>query len=267
MLNLVPLYGVPGIQPELIWEKEKTMTFAFASGSIEEFIVNVEQRLKVKSRANPNAQNCVIPIGIMLVLDKANGGDDKAEELVRRFFLLDYESSEFIDFYYMGWCMRNKKLEFRRELFTECREVLRRSGIEQFGGNADVILVDSELAKDHATPILHFDQAIRIDLSLDLQSKEYPTVGSFLYAVVHAARKNTAVNKENPFCSPITGISNEIGLQQVRKSLLDYVLEKFGKIINAKQLQAFAVKRIGPKKSLSEIYDEIGKLHLKQTDH
>jgi len=229
------------------------MVYAFAHGSIEEFIVKVRTRLRAKLRARPDAQNCVIPICIMMVLDRANGGDDKAEELVRRFFLLHDESSEFIDFYYMGWCMRNGKLEFIRELFSECREVLRISGIDQFGGNADVILVDSELAKDNASPVLHFDQAIRIDLSLDLQSKEYPTVGSFLYAVIHAARENTTANNGSPFCSPITCISNELGLRQVRKSFCDFVLEKFGKIINAKQLQTFAVKRICPKKSLTEI--------------
>lgn len=229
------------------------MALTFVSGSIEEFCTQVDRRIRKKKRVNPQKQNCVMPVGIFLVLDKANGGDTKAEELINRFFFLNKESSEFIDFYYLGWSMRNEKPVFDIKLFSECRDVLRKRCIREFSGNADLILVDAELSNDNESPILNFDRAMRIDLSLDLQSKDYPTVGHLLCEVVKAAMEYNENHKGTKMYSPIECISNILGIRQAGKSVKNFILDKFGKPINAEQLQAFAVKQIGPKQSISDI--------------
>src|SRR6185436_20716036 len=43
----------------------------------------------------------VMPIGMIRVLDKENGGDVTAQELIRRFRLLHAESKNAIDFYFL----------------------------------------------------------------------------------------------------------------------------------------------------------------------
>ena len=229
------------------------MALTFVSGSIEEFYTQVNRRIRKKKRANPKEQTCVMPVGIFLVLDKDNGGDTKAEELINRFFIMDKESSEFIDFYYLGWRMRHDNPVFNINLFSKCRDVLRECGVNEFSGNADIILVDAELSFNAESPILNLDRAMRIDISLDLQSEVYPTVGHFLYAVVRAAKEYNENHKGSEIYSPIECISNSLGIGQARKSLISFMLDQFGKFINAKQLQAFDVKQIGPKLSISDI--------------
>src|SRR4051794_7914201 len=89
----------------------------------------------------------VMPCGLLLVIDKDNGGDITAEELVKRFHLLDQESRDIIDFYFLGWkwvgSWRREGIRFDLAAFESCRKTLRDAGVDHFGGNADLILVDA----------------------------------------------------------------------------------------------------------------------------
>src|SRR6266545_5408776 len=74
---------------------------------------------------NKKNSDFVMPIGIFLVLDKRNGGDVTAEELVRRFHLLHVESHKAIDFYFLGWQWRDnwdhsKGIVFNLDSFQKC---------------------------------------------------------------------------------------------------------------------------------------------------
>src|SRR5437867_5398800 len=87
----------------------------------------------------------VLPVGLLLMIDEANGGDATAQELIRRFHLLHQESSDIVDFYFMGWSWvdygdRSKGIRFDLDTFAECRRALKRAGVKKFGGNADLIL-------------------------------------------------------------------------------------------------------------------------------
>jgi len=111
-------------------------------------------------------RNFVLPVGLCSVIDKENGGDTTAEELVGRFNLLDFESRNVIDFYFLGWSKSpepSKDIRFDLTAFEDFQLRLRDFGIPIFGGNADLILVDAEYSAEKVT--LNFPEAIRIDLS------------------------------------------------------------------------------------------------------
>jgi hypothetical protein len=73
----------------------------------------------------------VMPVGLLFVIDEANGGDITAETLVKRFRLLHAESANIIDFYFLGWKWaepghRDKGIQFDAESFEACSEEARR---------------------------------------------------------------------------------------------------------------------------------------------
>jgi len=120
----------------------------------EGFIETLDKRLFAlaqeakESRSSQHEDfDLIMPIGIFLVLDQANGGDVSADEIVRRFHPLHDESDKAIDFYFLGWQWykkgdRTKGIRFDLDSFKKCRTTLKKIGVKSFGGSADLILVD-----------------------------------------------------------------------------------------------------------------------------
>ncbi len=75
---------------------------AFRPGPLSEFKHRLH--LQMKELASESGESSfLMPVGLFPVIDKGNGGDTAAEELVRRFKLLDFESKNIVDFYFLGW--------------------------------------------------------------------------------------------------------------------------------------------------------------------
>ena len=193
-----------------------------------------------------------MPIGLLLVIDQMNGGDITAQELVRRFNLLDIESKNIIDFYFLGWeLVNNDRLEgikFNFDAYKACRESLKSLGIKSFGGNADLILLDAEWSKKGI--ILHFDEAIHIDLSRGVSEKDFPTLGQFLQSLVDAAEKTRTDLKASTTRGYVYHISDDLGIAIAKKSLLNFILEKWGNFIGAKKLSSVAIRNLAPSVNL-----------------
>jgi hypothetical protein len=187
----------------------------------------------------------LMPVGLVLVVDKENGGDATAEELVSRFELLNFESRNVIDFYFLGWSQDfSGKLNFRLADFERFRSFLLEKGIKQFGGNADLILVDAHYKDSNVN--LNFQQAIRIDLSTSSEEGHFSTLGSFLQSIIDAAEQVEADRQGALARGLVFSISDRLGLAVAKSSILDFVLEKWGKIIGARKLKQLAVQNLGP---------------------
>ena len=191
----------------------------------------------------------VLPIGLLLVVDEENGGSKTAQELVKRIFLLHAESKNVIDFYYLGWSFDEsirkgrsaRGMRFSLREFQRFRAALTRKGIRDFGGNADLILVDAEKTKRDF--VLHFERAIRIDLAAAIESARLPSVGAFTQGLIRAAEE---IRAEGTGENPVWRISDKLGLASARQSMLETLFEKWGKWIGAGRLQALAVRKLGP---------------------
>jgi hypothetical protein len=186
-----------------------------------------------------------MPVGLFLVVGQKSGGDSTAQEIAKRFKLIDLESQNVIDFYFLGWSKDpSGTIKFDEEDFTECRRFLEANEIKKFGGNADLILVDAVRHEDGSV-ILDFPEAIRIDLSASKAEKGFLTLGSFLESIIETAK---AVKSDVPGATA-TGIvfemSDKLGIAITKNSILNFILEKFGKIIGAKKLKDLAVKDLG----------------------
>ena len=197
-------------------------------------------------RLGDEARRVVFPIALLLVLDEHNGGDATARELVKRCWLLDGESGDAIDFYYLGWAGQpgpNKSaIRFDIGEFHACRRVLTTVGMAQFGGNADLIVLDVEATPDEC--VLRFDAAMRMDLSVAIKKKQIDTLGSVLQALISAAK---AVESSPGIASPTRAISDRLGVSSGWTAMLDKALSTFGSWIGADRLQAFATGSIGPR--------------------
>ena len=195
----------------------------------------------------------VMPVGLVLVIDKHNGGDVTAQELVNRFGVVDMESRNLVDFYFLGWRRTTDEekdrgdeggaITFDLGSFEKFRTALREAGVGQFGGNADLILVDAHHAPGDVS--LNFAQAIRIDLSLSRAENDFPTLGGFLQALIEAAGQ-VRHDKALQGGGLVFAISDQLGLAIAKRSLLDTFLEKFGKVFGAKRMAAVAVRKLGP---------------------
>ncbi len=224
---------------------------AIPVGAIDLFKQRLVHRLKALAQES-GEPSLVMPVGLVFAIDKEHGGDATAEELVNRFGLLDFESRNVIDFYFLGWHRSEEgdphKIAFDLAAFEGCRQAFRQMGVEQFGGNSDLLLVDAHYEDGEAS--LRFAEAIRIDLSVSSEDKIFPTLGSFLQSIIQTA----AEIKKNPGPKgPVFTLSDKLGLVMARKSLLDTFLEKFGALIGAKKLAAVAVRNLGPAIQLRDL--------------
>lgn len=222
-------------------------TFAVPSPDWDMFCSELHYRLQLLSE-EAGQSRFVIPIGLFLVVDEANGGDQVAQEVIRRFHLLNLEPRDIIDYYFLGWD-REVGLRFDLQSFHDCRTELQRLGIERFGGNADLILLDAHFfgGVDHV--VLDFPKAVHIDLSQASAEKVFPTLGGFLQGLIDAARD---VRDSPPSAlAPTFYISDRLGLAIAKRSILNFVFEKLGKLIGARELASVAVRRSGPPVLLS----------------
>lgn len=225
---------------------------AWAPGPWGEFVRHVEERLRTLHRES-SGRGVVLPIGILLVVDRAHGGDDTADEIIRRFPLLDRESQNWIDFYYLGWKESGRKMRFNLNWFSGGRDALRRIGVKEFGGNADLILVDTSISPRGRRTFIHFETAIRIDLSKERSSGGLVPLGAFLQAVIDAAEEVKQEAISGPPDNAVYKISDTLGLMYARESFLDFILDKWGKFFGAKRLKSLAVRKLGPKVTLSKL--------------
>jgi hypothetical protein len=223
------------------------MTRTFAAYNICQFTSQVLIRLASIQPAN--AADLRLPVGIFLLLDKKHSGDATAEEIAKRFAILNIESINFIDLYFLGWTgftdRFGKGLFFDFMAFANCRAALRDVGITRFGGNADLILVDAYF-DDQGHAALDFANAISLDLSRAVAERVFPTIGGFLQGVIEAAETIQREQKTGKLASATCAISDKLGLAFARESLLDFFLEKLGTVIGAKSLRRLAVRKVGP---------------------
>ena len=193
-----------------------------------------------------------IVAGLFLVIDQKNGGDSTSDELIRRFRMLDISSGSIIDFYYLGWIDYSggfydpkQELEFFLPDFQACRRTLKKDyGVSDFGGYADLILVDAEIDTTGKYPryLLHFEEAIRIDLAKSIKSGDIPSLGEFLDSLINAAEE---LKSEQPTCGGAYYISDKLGLMYAKQSLLTSIFDKWGKFIGANTLKHLAVRSLG----------------------
>ncbi len=232
------------------------MGHAFVVGSLKYLQETIDLRLQLL--AKEAGLPLILPVGLFLVIDAANGGNDIAQELVKRVHLLDQESKNVIDFYYLGWrCEKGSipsrvgddALEFNLQNFVTVREGLSRLGIREFGGNANLVVLDAEMTEKGF--FLNFGRVIRIDLAADIKSGRFVSLGDLTERLIRGAEevRMTAATGDSPVCR----ISNHLGLVYSRQSILDALCERFGKWFGAPRLQSLAVTNAGPRVSGSEL--------------
>ncbi len=213
----------------------------------------------------------VLPVGLFLVVDAENGGDVTAQELIKRFNLLHVESQNAIDFYFLGWDWkwpgdRSHGISFDPQSLQSCRRILKKAGVKTSGGNAELILVDAvfegtlgSYSGDGTGGIwypsgvsLNFKEAIYVNLSRSREEKDIPPLGDFLQSIISAAEDVREAGR-NPSNGVVFSISDKLGLATAQQSFLDFIFDKWGKIIGAKKLAAVAVRNIGPVVDLEKL--------------
>lgn len=198
----------------------------------------------------------VMPVGLFLVIDEENGGDATARELCKRFHLLDSESQDVIDFYFLGWQWvkrwdRAAGIRFDLASFESCRRSLKAAGVDRFGGNADLILADAHFGLRGSS--LNFRKAIHVNLASSAAGGEIPPLGEFLQSIIEAAARVRESRADLEDVGAVFSMSDRLGLATAKKSLLDYIFRKWGEVIGAKRLQAVAVRNIGPRVKLRDL--------------
>jgi hypothetical protein len=213
------------------------------------------EELYAEQRHKLGESRFVMPVGLFLLVDKTNGGDVTAQEICDRFHLLNRESHNIIDFYFLGWqwidsSLRSKGIRFNLESFESCRNSLKQAGIDKFGGNADLILVDAHYYRQDVT--LKFRQAIYLNLSGSVANATIPSVGEFLQSLIRATEDVRRTRADAGTKGFVFSISDKLGLATAKKSILQFIFKKWGEIIGAKTLEALAVRRVGPDIRLSD---------------
>jgi hypothetical protein len=214
------------------------------------------RQLYFENYIHAERKSFIMPVGLFLVIDEENGGDVTARELLKRFNLLHAESQNIIDFYFLGWEWmkpwdRSKGIRFNLDSFQSCRDSLKAVGVDKFGGNADLILVDAHFTLRGIS--LNFEKAIYVNLSSSAAEKEIPPIGEFLQSIIQAAERVRESAIEIPGEGVVFSISDKLGLATAKKSFLDFIYKKLGDIIGAKKLQAVAVRSIGPRVKLRDL--------------
>jgi hypothetical protein len=203
-------------------------------------------------RAEFNEDTFSMPVGLFLVVDDKNGGNSVAQEIRRRFGLLDFESRKFIDFYFLGWSPSSGQeigIEFDLPAFEECRAALRDAGVSQFGGNADLVLLDAQLSEDRVW--LDFTSAMHIDIAGAVDRKDFLNAGAFLQAIMNASEE---IRRNHPLLTgTVFDLSDRIGLAIAKHSLLEYILERWAKAIGGSKLASVTTKKLGPRLRLGDL--------------
>jgi len=216
-----------------------------AISSPQDFKVRIVDRISELAQETGGA-DFRMPIGLFLVLDEANGGNEIAGEVIRRFRFLDSESANVIDFYLAGWRRdpHGGPLVFNLDDFQSFRAALRAHGITAFGGNADLLLFDA--CRKGGRVLLDFTQVIQVRLD----DKRVGEPGSFLQALIGAAE---AIRRERTSQHAVYSISDRLGLARAGESLLETILGKWGAFFGADRLSALAIKSAGPAVDLARL--------------
>ena len=213
-----------------------------------------------------------IPVGLLLVVDEEHGGDVTAQELCRRCRLLDAESRDAIDFYFLGWEWadpddRAKGIRFNLGLFEDCRNRLKKQGIAAFGGNADLILVDAcceRSLNSHPaasglppTPVhrysVDFTKAIYVNLSKGVAQGRISSVGEFLQSIIQVAAEMADSGAFQDSGAKVVRISDRLGLATAKESIVTFVLQKWASVVGGDRLADIAVRNLGPKLDLRKL--------------
>jgi hypothetical protein len=224
---------------------------AYASGTVQDFKQRILDNLLHLERET-NMAELAFPVGVFLVLDRDNGGDGTSDELVRRFNFIDVESRDVIDYFFLGWRhseVTPTQLVFDLSAFQSCREALQKVGIGGFGGYADLLLFDAWLRRGRA--VLDFEHALHVDIAEAVAAKRIINVGKFLEDLTLAASR--VRDEASLDTSVVYRMSDQLGLATARQSVLDFVLDKWGKIIGAASLLPLATRRIGPAVDLAQV--------------
>lgn len=221
---------------------------AAPGGPWEFFRDQLDSRVRLLA-SQEGGSHFFLPVGLLLVVDEQNGGDSTAVEMVRRLNLLDHESRNIIDFYYLGWSnvwtdpnVAGRQLKFNLVDFQSCREALRQAGVQRFGGNADLILIDAEYRDEKVW--LRWDQAMQLNLSKLVKEGKLPTLGDFLQAIIETSER---AQRDR---GTVVQVSDSLGLAFAGNSMLDFILEKWGKLLGAGTLRHLATRNLGPARNL-----------------
>lgn len=223
---------------------------SITSSSFDEFKHRLRDRM-TRLANETGLSPFVMPIGLFMVLDKANGGDQSSDDVMRRFHLIDFESRDFLDFYFLGWKpdAENTTIVFDLAAFSECRQALARAGVRKFGGYADLILVDARF--DNQSILLDFDEAIHIDLANAVSRKQVESVGALIESIVQAA---SSLKDDKELADRYTfRISDRLALAVAQQSMLETILVKFGSFFGASKLQSICTRDLGPPIRLAEL--------------
>jgi hypothetical protein len=222
---------------------------AVASGSVNELKQRIADNLR-RIASEGVEGDFAIPIALVFVVDKANGGDGIAQEVVQRFRLLDAESRDIIDFHFLGWTMSpDRSPRFSLDAFNGCRDALRAKGVNGFGGNADLYVLDAWL-RGGVVAELDFSDAIHVDLSTAATRKVFPTLGGFLQSLIEAAE---AVRATAPRDGVSFRISDRLQLASAKQSLLDFFLDTWAKAIGGAKVRDLVTRGVGPKLDLASL--------------
>ncbi|HYD81278.1 MAG TPA: hypothetical protein VEC06_15840 [Paucimonas sp.] len=220
---------------------------AHATGDVMEFKFRVAHNLQSLSDENGEREFSV-PIAILFVIDEQNGGDATAREVIRRFGLLDVESRNVIDFFFLGWRLVNERPQFDLAEFNSCRRALRDAGVVRFGGNADLYVLDAWWRNGRVE--LDFQKAIHVDLAAAAAKRKIDTVGSFLQGLIDVTE---AVRSSSPTGGSVIHISNRLGLAFAKQSFVEFVLNKWGGFVGANRLAEFVTQNVGSTVDLAKI--------------
>lgn len=198
-------------------------------------------------------ESLVMPVGLLLIIDHDNGGDASASEAIRRFNYLDFESRDFVDFYFLGWKRTVKasphSITFSLDGFSACKRALERAGVRQFGGYADLILLDA-VYNGHAIT-LNFAEAMHIDLAAAVKGMQIESIGRLLQSIIEGI---AMLKNDQDFAKrPTFYLSDYLSLAIAKDSMLDAILTKLAHYIGGKKLKAVVTRDIGPVIGLSEL--------------
>jgi hypothetical protein len=221
---------------------------SYATGYIADFKQRLADNL-LRLAEERTEREFAVPVALFLLVDEANGGDASANEVVKRFALLDAESRNVIDFFFLGWrAGSDGVLTFDLSAFAQSRDTLRRLGVTRFGGNADLFVLDVWLREDRVE--LDFKHAIYVDLASAKAKGNITTIGSFLEGLIAAAE---TIRSSGAAGSAVLRISDQLGLASAKQSLLDFVLDKWGKVFGATKLAELVTRDVGPTIDLARL--------------
>ncbi|WP_420124906.1 hypothetical protein [Longimicrobium sp.] len=220
------------------------MQQAFAPGSTAELRCELSMRLRSLQNTRGSTDSVTIPIGICLVLASEHGGNTVASELIQRFHLLNLESGDAIDFYYLGWRVEtdgkgDQHLQFSLPDYVAAKQLLQSTGVRGFSGNADLILVDASVAPDKPVE-LKLESAIQIDLTRLIAAEgAVLTLGSFFDMLMESARNSP------PTSTTVHSLSDRLGMEMGKTAILNVVWKKIGGLIGAERLSQLATRGVG----------------------